>query len=673
MIKFMKLVMLVVLSIGMWTMAANRQVLATGCNYNWDCPINYSCQNCNYWENGVFITSCCHQTCSPSCAGKCGGASDGCSGRCWAACASCTPNCSGDQCGQSNGCAGSCGSGDRGTCGKCGNAACQTSSGCQKNEWGGCSGGVDRCVTRSKSDCAGGGCGCYSNDCSDGSTKSCAVTTPGPTTTPPPSNCTGVNYVLNPVSPENPTTNIGVNYDRCTASMGDCGINNVGYELDGVRQYNLSLSRWDGSNCPPFTNGAYHSNINTGAPGTHTLQFTTNNGACKCNAFTFITNSPTCSVGIVAPANITKGTSDSVQATITTQNGATINGFTSQMSPVISNVTLTPASGVVSPASIGPVGQTFNVAVGISALAGAFQVVVNATTAQGVSCSGTSTPISIIDPSTKFFSANGGDVIVNDSLGTNFPTTIPAPYFIDKAGAADASAGMAFGLYGSGWYGNLTPSSANVNQWLVDIGTGGWNSILAKGENSYATMKIRLLNKVISPATINNTQAMAAAFSQVAAANTVNGVEIVQVTGGDWNINSAVNIGANKVIFLVDSNVNIKGTINRGAGGFLAIFARGNITVDGTVGSTDADITSSLMAPHLLGIFYAGNIFDAGSSNINRLKINGTVIGMGGVNLAGRTAKGVKPTIYFNFKPDLTATLNGIGLRQKVFEELQAP
>lgn len=163
----------------------------------------------------------------------------------------------------------------------------------------------------------------------------------------------------------------------------------------------------------------------------------------------------------------------------------------------------------------------------------------------------------------------------------------------------------------------------------------------------------------------------------------------VSTTGGDITIlhrsgdlrtvGGDINVGNNRVLILVDNgtgggNFDINDRILLGPGGFFAVIARGNITVAGSVGepTDDTDIDNPAYPHHIGGIYYAGGQFQTGSS-IRQLKISGSVIGMTGVNLGTRTHIGQNPSVFVEFRPDLTFSLSQIGLRRKVFQELVGP
>lgn len=110
--------------------------------------------------------------------------------------------------------------------------------------------------------------------------------------TPPPL-CSGITYNLTPASPENPSSAVNVDIGRAGATSCSGNWNNVGLKLDGVPQ-GLLLCYVDGTNCAQ----GYHSAINSGNAGSHSLQFTVNSGSCTCNTETFCTKP-------FAPTNVT--------------------------------------------------------------------------------------------------------------------------------------------------------------------------------------------------------------------------------------------------------------------------------------------------------------------------------------------------------------------------------
>jgi hypothetical protein len=60
----------------------------------------------------------------------------------------------------------------------------------------------------------------------------------------------------------------------------------VGLSLDGINSQSLVGCYADGTNCST----GYHTSVNSGSSGSHTLQFTFDNGSCLCNTTSFTTN-----------------------------------------------------------------------------------------------------------------------------------------------------------------------------------------------------------------------------------------------------------------------------------------------------------------------------------------------------------------------------------------------
>jgi hypothetical protein len=150
---------------------------------------------------------------------------------------------------------------------------------------------------------------------------------------------------------------------------------------------------------------------------------------------------------------------------------------------------------------------------------------------------------------------------------------------------------------------------------------------------------------------------------------------------GDLTIGS-LNVGANKVLLLVDGSVSINGSITwtDSLGGFVAILAQGNIVIDPVVGQAGSanvvDIRPPTVPADLKGIYYAQGTVSTGTVGggvEDRLfKVEGTVVGMGGVSLQ-RVNKGGNPVEFFQFRPDLSEFLGRIGLRRRVVNQLLNP
>lgn len=107
----------------------------------------------------------------------------------------------------------------------------------------------------------------------------------------PGSACKNVRYFLNvPSTTDNPEAKIYPNKTyqlvirRREATNCSGNWDNVNVTLDGVNQ-GVELCDNAGEACEDY----YHTTINSGSIGKHTLQFTINNGSCLCNTMTFET------------------------------------------------------------------------------------------------------------------------------------------------------------------------------------------------------------------------------------------------------------------------------------------------------------------------------------------------------------------------------------------------
>jgi hypothetical protein len=140
------------------------------------------------------------------------------------------------------------------------------------------------------------------------------------------------------------------------------------------------------------------------------------------------------------------------------------------------------------------------------------------------------------------------------------------------------------------------------------------------------------------------------------------GVYYVQVNG-NLNINSPLDLGNQKIVILVDGNVNLYQTINFNDNtGLFALLAKGDITVDSVVGSETGGVDPDTLSAHLEGIFLAGGSFNTGSGS-KQLRIEGPVIGMSSVNF-GRQLNSSWPNEYVVFRPDIILNLPKQLLRQ---------
>ena len=241
---------------------------------------------------------------------------------------------------------------------------------------------------------------------------------------------------------------------------------------------------------------------------------------------------------------------------------------------------------------------------------------------------------------------NGGDVVVA-LAGRNGTITSRVPSGKNFFGGKNGSA-----IYGNNILGGI---SAENGQYLLKFNL---ERMLTKYENTFPSMRERILGQLTSTAENINGELKEARLRR----NTpqINGVNIYYDKGSTVKTNQVISEFTDKALLLVEGDVEINDNITLGNGGFLAIIASGKITVAGNVDRLD-------------GIYYAGTIFDTGTSG-TKLIVNGTVVGMGGVSLERTyTDASNTPAENFYFRPDLTATLNKLGLRRKIVQELGIP
>jgi hypothetical protein len=264
--------------------------------------------------------------------------------------------------------------------------------------------------------------------------------------------------------------------------------------------------------------------------------------------------------------------------------------------------------------------------------------------------------------------------------------------------------GMAFGK-GVGIASNLTSENVSVKQWLVnlphgwgDIENTGGSGMIEKAENKYGLIKDRILSRgsafplpagvTLTGPDLNNyiSSALGAGNEHLPRLEYEFGgefrVAILEVPSGGLNITSLNSLGTNKAIILVDSgdvmiNSNIlrTDTGNPATSGFLAIIAKGNVSLGNNVGADPLnpvdpfqwDIAAPTYPPHLSMVIYAEGSFSM-VSIINQLKIDGGIVAMGGISM-GRTTKGPYPAEFVHYNPGMMRILRDVGLRRKVVME----
>jgi hypothetical protein len=321
-------------------------------------------------------------------------------------------------------------------------------------------------------------------------------------------------------------------------------------------------------------------------------------------------------------------------------------------------------------------------------------------------CQESSPAISNADSCAAFtdawFMGQGGDIVAaNGQLNTILPPTVPpypVPWFL-SAGEPPLPVGdtplglpgMAFGTsIGSG----LNTSNVSSKGWLNT--THVLDNLTAKVENTYSAMHDRLVSRtdagsayVLTGANINQGTLDAAVISAVGAGNKLTfnygfgdfNVVILELgNAGGVNI-GPLDVGQNNVIILVDQGVvTINGDLTIDEtdpkhAGMLAILSKDDMRVGGATAITPTpavapfqyDVTDQTFPANISAILYTQGVFSVNAS-ASQLKINGSVIGMGGVVWA-RTGLGPYPAEFVHFNPRMTRILKDVGLRRKIIYE----
>lgn len=150
------------------------------------------------------------------------------------------------------------------------------------------------------------------------------------------------------------------------------------------------------------------------------------------------------------------------------------------------------------------------------------------------------------------------------------------------------------------------------------------------------------------------------------------------LSGLDFMIASAMNLGSRKVILIVDNaNLYIGGNINltKGSGFFMAIAGKnsagekGNIYVLPSVGGG--------VSPNLEGIYLADGTFYTGTGGVQldpKLYVRGSVAAYGGVSMQrdlGGTANATTPAEFFEYAPDQVMLFpSALGVRKMNWKEV---
>ncbi len=264
------------------------------------------------------------------------------------------------------------------------------------------------------------------------------------------------------------------------------------------------------------------------------------------------------------------------------------------------------------------------------------------------------------------------------------PVTSPTPLGLP---------GMAFGSgWGVGNVGSSDPDRISIRNWRADISPGwgpithgGGSGMLDKLENKFPSIRMRVVSQAtsipVAAATVNQAQ-LTGIIDAAVAGNKVDGVTVLEregdITFDNGGATTALDLGSRQAILFVDGNVMINSPITLTNTGVWSVIASGNITVADGIGYARSDVfpyQENLADPttpaNLTGVYYAGLVFSTGAGEL-QLKIDGSIIGMGGVTL-GRTSLGAYPAEFVHFNPRITKILRDVGLRRIVRQELLEP
>ena len=199
-------------------------------------------------------------------------------------------------------------------------------------------------------------------------------------------------------------------------------------------------------------------------------------------------------------------------------------------------------------------------------------------------------------PSSSWFQVDGGDAVAFGDI------TSPA-------GSNDFVTGAAAAVISNG-----TVSVGGQTTGLWKIEEAGLSASL-KTDNSYARFKIRVTNRITPQTTFDPSNLDGSCTSSNQASDGA-----CYFTSPTEITLPAQTINNNKIVLLIDANVNISGNISLTNSGLLVVLSGGDIT-----------LTNSLVTS-LQGVYLAQAAFNTGIYD-TALTVNGTVVGLGNVNL----------------------------------------
>lgn len=260
----------------------------------------------------------------------------------------------------------------------------------------------------------------------------------------------------------------------------------------------------------------------------------------------------------------------------------------------------------------------------------------------------------------NYFQTKGGSVM---SLTGGVVSYLPTGAVFSKDGDGSTSPGIAIGN-GASNFGSGTVSSTG---WVAgsDLDTTGVVSQKVSYRYDMERVKERIISSV-KPSVLNfeNITTPNELFAGVVADD---GARYLQ-KDGNLSIVGDLDLGDNKVIIIVNGNVDISKNININDNfGYFAILATGNINIDPSVGGSIVD--PDTIAPNLEGIYFAQKNFNTGTGG-KQIRIDGAVMGMESVNLQ-RSGVSAWPSEYFVFRPDILMNTPKYMLRRNnIWQEL---
>lgn len=254
----------------------------------------------------------------------------------------------------------------------------------------------------------------------------------------------------------------------------------------------------------------------------------------------------------------------------------------------------------------------------------------------------TTNPVQVTVSSPGWWQTQGGNVGAKNLLSALPPSG--DKFILDFPGAAvfgGSSTGLDSGNVSSlGWLANSVTSNQSLSS------------------TSYSSVKSRILNTVTPNAVTSNTLSHNDLASAPAAADGVSYLFHESTDALDIsNPGGPINLGNQKVVLLTEGDVNIKNPIRFGAGGLFVLISKGNISIDPGIGA--ASDPSARTTPDLQGLYLSqGRISTGEVTDGKTLRWQGTVIGLGGIDLQRKVASGTSyPSEFFAFDPNLILSL----------------